>query len=417
LLLRYGQALVRAEEAGADVLAEAARELLDAGDREHAAEADVLLGQLLMMTQGRREEAAARFDHAATLLAEASPSRAKARVLAGRAHFHLVTDEAEEAVMSGREALGMAEALGLDELRSNTLSTLGFARVMTGDLEGLRDLRESVELAERANSPEAARGYNNLASVTADLGDLARAFELYSESRRVAARFGDALALRWLGVELMYEEYWRGSWDRALSTGEALLAAGDDGSLHELDVLLVRAKIALVREGAAGALAEVGPALEQARSVAAPQILLPVLAFEAHALATAGRAGEAAEAAGELTRLWLEEGRAQSLASFWLADLAFALTALGSGGALAAAAGRARTRTRWLEAALAAAEGDWPRAAGIYARVGSRPDEALARLRAAEELAAADRPAEAEEERRLAGAFYRDVEAVAAGSG
>ncbi len=415
LLLRYGQALFRAEGGGAEVLAEAAAELLDAGELEPAAEAEVLLADLLMIGQGRREEAAAHFEHAASLLAERPPSRSKVRVLATRANFHLAVDDAEEALGVAGEALQMAQELELDELRAHTLSTLGFSRVMTGDLDGLRDLRESVDVAAAANSPQAARGYNNLASITADLGDLTKAFELYAESRRVAERFGDAIALRWLDVEHLYELYWRGDWDGALALGESLLAdSGEDGAaLHGLDVLLVRGKIALGREGAGRALEDAEHALELARAVGAPQIVLPVLAFDAHALASAGRAAEAGRAADELMRLWLEEGRGLSLASFWLADVAFALADLGRAEELVQAAGRTPTRTRWLEATEAAGEGDWPRAAGVYARIGSLPDEALARFKAAGDLAAADRPAEADEELRRAAAFYRDVGAAA----
>src|SRR5688572_15422087 len=162
LLLRYGQALFRAEQTGAEVLAEAARELLEAGELELAAEAEVLLGDLLLITQGRRDESLTHFDAAVALLFAQPPSRSKVRVLASRAHFHLAADEAEEAARTAEEALELAEALGLDDLRAHTLSTLGFSRVMIGDLDGLRDLQESVRVASSANSPQAARGYNNL---------------------------------------------------------------------------------------------------------------------------------------------------------------------------------------------------------------------------------------------------------------
>ena len=416
LLLRYGQALFRAEQTGAEVLAEAARELLEAGELELAAEAEVLLGDLLLIAQGRRDEAESHFDAAVALLFAQPPSRSKVHALASRAHFHLAADEAEDAARAAEEALELAEALGLDDLRAHTLSTLGFSRVMTGDLEGLRDLRESVEVAALANSPQVARGYNNLASVTAELGDLPRAFELYAESRRVAARFGDALALRWLEVEHMFEHYWRGSWDDALALGDALLGEDEDGlaSLHRVDVLLIKAKVAFAREGAERALDDVDKALELARAVGAPQIVYPTLAFHAHAHVAAGEPADGAASANELLALWLDEGRGASLASFWLPDLTFSLADLGRCGELVAAAGRARTRTRWLEAAVAAGEGDWAAAADLFARVGSLPDEAHARLRAAAGLAAADRAVEADDELRRATAFYRGVEAAAA---
>jgi hypothetical protein len=396
------------------VLEEATRALLEAGELELAAEAEVLLADLLMIAQGRREEAQSHFGHAVALLADRPPSRSKVRVLASRAHFHLAADDAEEAASVAGEALRMADELELDDFRAHTLSTRGFSRVMTGDLDGLDDLRESVQVAAAANSPQVARGYNNLASITADLGDLTRAFELYAEARRAAERFGDALALRWLEIERMFEHYWRGNWDRALELGDGMLVDGENGlgSLYEVDALLIRAKIQLAREGADAALDNVERALGVARSVGAPQLLFPVLAFDAHARGEAGQGDAASEAADELLALWLEEGGGTSLASFWLPDLAFALTRLDRGDELLEALSRVRTQTRWLEAALAAGNGDWPAAAGLFARIGSLPDEAFARLRAAAELEAAALADEADRERRQANAFYREVGAA-----
>ena len=59
----------------------------------------------------------------------------------------------------------------------------------------------------------------------------------------------------------------------------------------------------------------------------------------------------------------------------------------------------------WLAAARALAAGDPLAAAAIYAAIGSRPDEADARLAAARMLAAKGRPAEAEAQLAAARAF------------
>ena len=398
------------------MLAEAAAELLDAGELEPAAEAEVLLAELLMISHGRREEAAAHLDHAASLLAERPPSRSKVRVLASSANFHLAVDEAEEAMVAAGAALEMAEHLGLAGLRAHALSTRGFSRVMTGDLEGLRDLRESVDVAAAANSPQAARGYNNLASVTADLGDLPKAFELYEQSRRVAERFGDAIALGWLEVERAYELYWRGEWDAALELCDRLLTTEDEGSasLHELDALLLRGKIVLAREGAERALADVERASGLARAVGAPQMLLPALAFEAHALAAAGRGGRGRPGRRRAPAALARRGP-RPLARLVLARRPRVRpgrrsTAPASSRPSPAAPrrGRAGSTRRG-----AAGSGDWPIAAGIFARIGSLPDEALARTKAAADLAVAGRSAEAEEQLGRAAEFYREAGAPA----
>lgn len=67
----------------------------------------------------------------------------------------------------------------------------------------------------------------------------------------------------------------------------------------------------------------------------------------------------------------------------------------------------------WLEAARALVAGDPRRAAETYARIGSRPDEAYARLAAAGRAFAAGAAARAEAELAAATAFYREVGADA----
>ena len=56
--------------------------------------------------------------------------------------------------------------------------------------------------------------------------------------------------------------------------------------------------------------------------------------------------------------------------------------------------------------------GDYLGTADVLAEAGTKVDEAEARLRAAEQLAAAGKRAEADEQRGLAAAFYRAVGAT-----
>jgi hypothetical protein len=62
-------------------------------------------------------------------------------------------------------------------------------------------------------------------------------------------------------------------------------------------------------------------------------------------------------------------------------------------------------------AATAFVRGEFQRAAEIYGRTGSFPDEAFARLRAAQARIADGRRAEGNRELQLALAFYRSVDA------
>ena len=66
----------------------------------------------------------------------------------------------------------------------------------------------------------------------------------------------------------------------------------------------------------------------------------------------------------------------------------------------------------WTDAAVAILDGDFERAAELFVRIGSLPDEARARLAAAEQLAADRRGAEADGQLKKALAFYRSVGAT-----
>jgi thioredoxin-like negative regulator of GroEL len=84
---------------------------------------------------------------------------------------------------------------------------------------------------------------------------------------------------------------------------------------------------------------------------------------------------------------------------------------LGLAGELDEALGR-RTRVSWTDATRAYARGEFVIAADVLAEIGTKPDEAEARLRAAERLVAEGRRAEADEQLHAALAFYRSVSAL-----
>jgi class 3 adenylate cyclase/tetratricopeptide (TPR) repeat protein len=413
LLFRYGRARFFSEDEGEDALARAAEELLDAGDRAGASEAETLVGELRWI-EGDRDRAFEHFEGAAALLADEPPSRSKAYVLGNHARFLMTGDEAERSIAIGFEAFQMAQELGLEDVEAQVLSTIGVARVMIGDLGGRVDLEQAIAIAERINSPEVIRGYNNLASTHAALGDLPRAFELYALATRSAERFGRIRALRWLEAERMDELYWRGRWDEALLLANRFVEQAEGGLPHhrEVDARVTRARIRLARGDSAGAIEDSARALAFAQRVRDPQTLFPALAFNARVLLVANDPEGAGENATTLLGTWADAG--VTFAAFWLADLAVVLADLNRAPDLErACAAYVRIPTRWLDAALAIVHGDDLEAAGTYAAIGSLPDEAEARLRAAQALTHATRQGEAEAELGPALAFYRSVQATA----
>jgi class 3 adenylate cyclase/tetratricopeptide (TPR) repeat protein len=411
LLLRYGRVLFP-HGRGEEVLATASEELLDAGDREAAAEAESLLGDVLWL-KGQTASAFEHLEGAVALLADQRPSRAKAFALADLARFRMMGDEAEAALSAGSQALEMAEHLGHDDLRASALNTLGVCRVLTGDVdEGLRDLELAIEISRGIRSFQLTRALNNMASTLGALGELERAHHFHVEASEVAAKVGWSAAVRWLEVEHMDWHYWQGEWDLALAEADSILATSDPALPHvrEVDAHLTRALLRLARDDEQGADEHSAAGFAFAQRTSDPQILFPAQAARSAVLWEMGFTDEAAALAGDLLRRW--RASPFTFASIWLAYALPVIEALGLGPQLIELAHRAAVRTRWLEAALALVEGDAQGAAQIFARMGSFPDEAFARLRAAESLAAAGRRDEATDEMERALDFYRRVGAA-----
>ncbi len=411
LLFRYGRALRVAEDAGEDVLIEASDSLSRAGDREAAAEAEVLLAELAWF-RGDRERNSGHLVRAAELVLDAPPSRSKTFVLCSLARYAALAGDSERAILLAREALELAERLELPELQAYALNYLGTARWSTGDAGGIADLERSVELAVGCGSGEAMRAYNNLASAMLDLGDYGRASELEQAGRRIAERFGDAGMLRWFDAWEFPLGYWQQrDWDECLQLANAFIADMETGAPHYLEASIraVRARIWLARGDVDAGLVESARALEISRGVGDPQNLVPELALHAFAQSEEGRYDESSVLVDEVLGLWRE---ARYRPTWWIVDVAFATAVLGRGDEFLALAGEASPQTRWLEAAVAYVSGDPARAAEIFAAIGVPPWEAYAHLRAAEALVADGNRTEADQQLAPALEFYRTVRAT-----
>jgi predicted ATPase/class 3 adenylate cyclase len=409
VLFRLGKARFHAQQAGAEELATAREALLERGERERAAEADVMLSGLLT-GQGERGRAREHLQRAAALLEGCAPSRTRVYVLTSVARLLMLAGEGEQAFRTARQALALAESLGLDDLRAQALVNIGVARVTGGDPDGADDLASGIEVARAANSPELARAYRMFASARLLLGDLASASELYAEARGAADRFGDAFEKRWLAVARAMELHAGGSWDEAARVAGEFVAAAESGSPHYMEAVArrVRGHVRLARGDLAAAVDDADRGAEAARIARDPWFLNPLLSFRARALLAAGRAAEAGEVVDELFAGWRTPGRTLML-SYEVADLAVVLDELGRGDELLELAAGVSTRTLWLDAAEALVRGDAGEAADVYAEIGSRPDEADARMRHARRLIEDGDAVAAAQELARALAFWRDA--------
>jgi DNA-binding SARP family transcriptional activator/class 3 adenylate cyclase len=402
MLLRTGQALCHGEGSGEELLIRARDGFLAEGDRERAGEAEVLLG-ILAFLHGNADRSA-HLETALRLVQDlpASPSRAK--VLRSCMMHLMVSDQYDEAIQVAKETLAMATELKLWEIESSALGTIGAARVSSGDSGGINDIERCIRLCDEQASFSSIVWRMNLAEAFALLGDLRRCGETRSEAHRLAQAYGAMAELKWMELDEAAHHYWNGRWDEVVHVVSALVDVESAPQRHYLEChsRIWRGRVRLARGDTDGALEDAALALQAARETKDPQNLDPALAFGARVLLTAGRVEEA--------RGYIEEllaGLGDKLLKPTLGgDLGICLVALGYP---ADTLDTITLPSRWLDAAKALVAGDALRAAGIYAQIGSRPDEAYARLEAARQLPAhTGRP-----ELDAAMAFYREVNAVA----
>jgi class 3 adenylate cyclase len=406
LLLRLGRARCRGEGSGEKALLAARDAFESRGEREPAAEAELLLGELAFLG-GRGGERAAHLERARALVADTATSPVKAAVARGRMAHLAMADRDAEARQAAVEVLAMARELGLRGLEADALGTIGLARVDAGDAGGLADLEDAITTFEREGTPGIS-WHLNLAYALAALGDLARCFQTWEAAARLAERFGSMRALRSIRLQRVAEHYWTGHWDEAVAVVDALVSGPvGEGHYLEWECRVWRGRIRLARGDLEGALADSTAALELARRTADPMALNPACAFRACALLAAGREGAARAMTGELLA-----GLGGSLPGAELsADLGTAMAVLGHPVALLDR--RGLPPSPWLAAARALIAGEPDRAADLYARIGARPEEAGARLAAARLALGAGRPFDAEPYLHAATSFYREVGAHA----
>jgi class 3 adenylate cyclase/tetratricopeptide (TPR) repeat protein len=417
LLLRLGRARCSLGDVrGVAALEEARESFIRIGDGAFAAEADARLGQWYG-DQGLRELEHEYLARASELVENVPPSRSKAVTLARVGTSMMLAGRYEDGIRVTREGLQIAEELRVNDVRVRGLNLVGFSRVTLGDPAGVADIETAISIGLENNLPEEASvAYTNLAELVSNyFGDLKRAFQLRAQGKELAERFGLVGQIRFLDAERTLECYWTGRWDEAEELADELLSQSEQDSPNYMDsqCLLVKARIGLAR-GDTRALDHAGRALAEARLVRDPQAVYPALAVDARAKVAAGRLEEGQVLVDELLSSWSEAPEtllASHLQSS--ADVAVALSALECGAEFVEIADKAMVKTKWLEAATAFVSGGFLQAAAIYEQAGSLPDEAYARLRAAEALIQAGNRPEGDRELQRALAFYRSVDAKA----
>ena len=395
VLYQYGRALYLHKDAGADVLGRARDLLLEQGDVETAAVAELHIGDMVWR-RGEGKKAQGHFDRAESLIDGRPPSTEVARAKAHLSRYLMVTGRFEDAIRVGREALGTAETLGADEIHAMTLNTVGTARTSMGDLGGFDDIEKSTEVAEVANLPwHVSRGHINMGVSLFYAGQVARALEEHQFNLEYTQRYGMEGGIIWSKAEVAFDLCLVGRWDESLEISDAEIARIEAGVPHygEVQHRHSRSRIRHGRGDVQGAIADAERAVHVGRTVGDPQALMPALAGRARLLFLTGRPDEAEAMVDEM--LATIDPRPTLDWAWWFLSAAIVLMDVGRAQDLLDLGGE-DLPTGWVQAGRRWAMGDLAGAAECLQEVGSAPDEAYARLREAERLVAAERHAEAE---------------------
>jgi hypothetical protein len=377
------------------------------GDAEAAAEAELLVCNSLRY-QGRGDDGDAAVERALALVRDRGPSRAKASALIRWAGtLNVGKGRPAEALRFASEGLALAEELGLAPLQVRALSMIGVAQSYVGD-GGRRELERAIELGRGGVAPEETQNaYHNLAMLMISDGRVRDADALHAEAMAEVEPFGLLERVQHLTAQQAASAYLLGEWRRA----EELLERYDEltteaqGFTNRWLVPNIRGNIAWARGDRAAAVARAresvayGRRANQFTALARP---LPVLA---RLLLEEGCAEEAAAVTDELVALIDKSGGIVWRA---LIDLAWLYHDRGRGEAPPSARGG-----EWNDPAQAIARGELVAAADLLAATDLVAEEAYARLRAAEQLAAEGQDAEAQVHAEKAATFYGSVDASA----
>ena len=363
--------------------------------------------------QGRRDEAFEHLEAAEALVKDEPSSYAKAYVMGNVSRFWMLAGHAEHAIRVGREALAMAEELGLEEIQASVLNNIGAARLGQADAGGVDDLERSIAIADSINSMESARSYGNLGASLKELGELDRAHALLDEARQRAERFGLDDWVIWLRAEATLTHYYDGRWGAAFRELDELIAEFKTHRFWiEMPCRFLRARMRLAAGDSEGAEGDARHGLELARAAKDPQVLWPSLAATALTLADRDP-DQAGELIDELLSEWERQGQPILALSDWSATGAVVVASTGRGERFLEGARGLVDKSPWLRAAVAYVAGDPSAAADLYGEMGVRPEEARARLRAAELLVRDGRRAEADVQLERALSFWRTAGATA----
>ena len=332
------------------------------------------------------------------------PSRIQANVLSEAARYEMVADRSDTAVEFGREALRVAEELGLDDIRATALITVGTARAGMGEDPSLEDIKRGIEIARRINFvTEVIRGTNNMEVRTVLAGDIPGGWQLAQDAMELAGRYGVQSFVRFLehGAVITHT-YVTGKWDALVERADALIREVEEGSPHynAANPYGRRGLVRLARGDEAGALLDTARALELARPAGDPQVVTTVLVEAGRLYLETGDSARAVALFDEALEL-LRDLPDLGFTVYPLHTLAWLAWSLEREADVEQLLPKKRAQSRWLPIAEAVLAGDFHLAAQQMGDAGARAFEAFYGLQS-----------RTESDVRAALEFYRSVGAT-----
>ena len=282
------------KDGGTERVAEVAAALRELGAVAEAARAHTLLGQVAWWVADR-SEALAQHGRAVELLSDQPPGEQQALALTELARLQMLCEHISSAIETGRAAVAMAERLGLSEAKANALCTVGVARYLAGDPDGIADQEAALTMARTERLAALPRIANNLAATLQEEGELRRSYALVDEAVTSVDSGGAGMHSLQAEPEAALRAYNEGDWDLVLTLADGFLdhTQGRSGP-WEAQLRGLRTWLRLLRGEPAGALTtSLEAAIDQARASGFPQIIRPVLAIAARCAAFDGDAGRA----------------------------------------------------------------------------------------------------------------------------
>jgi hypothetical protein len=280
LLLKAGRLVLNVAQAQADA-EEAVALYRSTGDELGEAEARLDVGRY-MSYRGDDAAQLMEMDAARRLLERHPPGPVYALYLTRVAGNHMMAGRAAEGIVSADAALELAGRFGLNDRLAAVLQYRGVARTELGDLGGLDDLRESIELLKGAPALSGSIARINLADSTWIAVGAQAGLDIHLEAQAFAGPRGVLGSYWWSRAESDWMLYDLGRWDEVLAlTDEIPEHLAQLGGLQVIELALPYRALVLARRGDLRAAASICDDLLPVARASDLQILGPTLAVAA----------------------------------------------------------------------------------------------------------------------------------------